>query len=177
MIPPASATPASLLGATRDLATLAMDEKATMRASSMFIFSGTNRIRKAATNIIGWTWFDRVILALILLNCVFMCIGKPRCASDFDGDWYVQGQRFHDTTTQRVWIRREDESCAEFDQLQSFLDWLDTLFTALFSIEMLLKMVCLRIGARYWVRIVAAHLNRFVADIEGRCAPHRLVPA
>ena len=46
---------------------------------SLFLFPVSHPVRRFAIQAIEWKWFDRIVLLLIVTNCVFLAITDPTC--------------------------------------------------------------------------------------------------
>ena len=46
---------------------------------SLCFFSVSHPVRRFAIDAIEWVWFDRIVLLLIVINCVFLAITDPTC--------------------------------------------------------------------------------------------------
>ena len=46
---------------------------------SLFLFPVRHPLRRFAIQAIEWKWFDRIVLLLIVTNCVFLAITDPTC--------------------------------------------------------------------------------------------------
>ena len=64
------------------LSTLAVQAQA--RDFSFCIFARTNPVRKLAIGIVGNPWFNRLLLCIILANCVFLAIANPVCDTNVE---------------------------------------------------------------------------------------------
>lgn len=91
--------------------------------SSLYLFSETNRVRVACVKVVNHPWFDRFILLLILLNSIVLAIT----------DWTVIDE---DPTSESV-----GEPLAEGSWRNALLYDTEVIFTALFALEFVLKVV------------------------------------
>ena len=53
--------------------------QAQQRDFSFGVFARTNPIRKLAIQLVANPWFNRIVLAIILANCVFLAVANPLC--------------------------------------------------------------------------------------------------
>lgn len=62
--------------------TLGMQAQA--RDSSFCIFPRTHPVRRLTISIVENTWFNRLVLCIILANCVFLAIANPVCDTNIE---------------------------------------------------------------------------------------------
>lgn len=62
--------------------TLGMQAQA--RDSSFCVFPRTHPVRRLAIGIVENTWFNRLVLCIILANCVFLAIANPVCDTNIE---------------------------------------------------------------------------------------------
>lgn len=86
---------------------------------SLCFFSVSHPVRRFAIDAIEWVWFDRIVLLLIVINCVFLAITDPTCP----------------------------DGCSHRDpKVDAVLMHAEYAFCALFTAEMALKALLLRAG-------------------------------
>ena len=94
---------------------------------SFFFIPPGNGFRKLMIQVAHANWFDNVIITIILVNCVFMCLTNPGCQTC---------EKFLDCPA--------DKKCTETqEQLTEFVESSELVFTILFTIEMVVKMVAM----------------------------------
>lgn len=52
-----------------------------MRYQSLIVLSPTNRLRRACAWLVTWRWFEPIVLATVLLNCVCLALNDPTLPS------------------------------------------------------------------------------------------------
>ncbi len=58
--------------------------QAQQRDLSFCVFARTNPVRKVAILIVENPWFNRLVLAIIMANCVFLAIANPQCDTEVE---------------------------------------------------------------------------------------------
>ena len=96
-------------------ATAAPSKPPHMEHWSFGIFSPTNPLRRAAQGLVSNSIFDSFILLCIFVNCLFMAMNEPAAAPDYSSD----------------------------ETMDALLRAVDFVFTGIFSVEMLCKLVAL----------------------------------
>ena len=83
-------------------------------SKSLCLFSVSHPIRRWAIQAIEWKWFDRIVLFLIVTNCVFLAITDPTCP----------------------------EGCSHRNpNIDALLFYAEFVFCVLFTVEMTLKVI------------------------------------
>ncbi|DBA98837.1 TPA: Voltage-dependent T-type calcium channel subunit alpha-1G [Trebouxia sp. C0004] len=59
-------------------------DKAQQRDLSFCIFARTSPVRKLAILVVENPWFNRLVLAIIMANCVFLAIANPQCDTEVE---------------------------------------------------------------------------------------------
>lgn len=47
--------------------------------NAFYLLPPDHPVRTAASRLLAWAWFERIVLTVILANCVFMALEEPRC--------------------------------------------------------------------------------------------------
>jgi hypothetical protein len=121
--------------------------------TSLYIFKPTNPIRLKMLDIAKATWFDRIILGLILLNCVFLCAvswDRAYCskfideATDLSGGnvptyaQMVAGAPAYTKQT-KLW---NDGKCTQTNyDIHNFVSSSELFFTLAFTLESVIKII------------------------------------
>jgi len=58
--------------------------QAQQRDFSFCVFACTSPVRKLAILIVENPWFNRLVLAIIMANCVFLAIANPQCDTEVE---------------------------------------------------------------------------------------------
>jgi hypothetical protein len=58
--------------------------QAQQRDLSFCVFARTSPVRKLAILIVENPWFNRLVLAIIMANCVFLAIANPQCDTEVE---------------------------------------------------------------------------------------------
>ncbi|KAL0023530.1 hypothetical protein WJX79_008642 [Trebouxia sp. C0005] len=95
-------------------------DKAQQRDLSFCVFARTSPVRKLAIQIVENPWFNRLVLAIIMANCVFLAIANPQCDTEVE-------------------IANNPE-CAGNPKWQRIID-ANYFFTAAFSIEVVVQAI------------------------------------
>ncbi|EKX44430.1 hypothetical protein GUITHDRAFT_72189, partial [Guillardia theta CCMP2712] len=84
---------------------------------SLFCLESSSSIREAFIKIAEWEWFNRTVLGFIILNCILLVLDDPRIFYTRLGD------------------------CSSWSNVQPLLQVTEYLFTCLFSMEMVIKII------------------------------------
>lgn len=105
---------------------------------SLFLFSGGSKIREVLIKIVEWPVFDRLVLLLIICNCVFLMLDDPVCRctamDDATGGCQMQSEMYK----RMLFLGK---NCDNWSATNDFLGVSEYVFTALFTLELLLKIV------------------------------------
>lgn len=58
--------------------------QAQQRDYSFCIFARTNIVRRLAILVVENPWFNRLVLTIIMANCVFLAIANPLCDTEVE---------------------------------------------------------------------------------------------
>lgn len=99
---------------------------------SLYCLPSSSAIREFFIKIVEWPWFNRLILILIVTNCVFLVLEDPVCKCDTDPCSEFENYR-------RALYMSLD--CSNWEQLRDTLLGAEYTFTILFTMEMVVKIV------------------------------------
>ena len=54
--------------------------------TSLYLFHEKSRVRRNAWRLIRWKWFDRTVMAAIVINCAFLAMYDPTQPDDSSGN-------------------------------------------------------------------------------------------
>lgn len=104
---------------------------------SLFFFSSSSKIREILIKVVEWPIFDRLVLLLICVNCIFLILDDPICRCDKlgpDGRCVSEAEMY-----KRMLFATH--KCDMWPQTDAFLGVSEYVFTALFTAELLLKII------------------------------------
>lgn len=105
---------------------------------SLFLFSGGSKIREVLIKIVEWPIFDRLVLLLIVCNCVFLMLDDPVCRCTLM-DEATGGCQMQSEMYKRMLFL--GKNCDNWPATNDFLAASEYVFTALFTVELLLKII------------------------------------
>lgn len=99
---------------------------------SLFCLQSSSRLRAALIKVVEWHWFNRAILFLIVTNCCFLVLEDPVCKCE--SEQCTEAELFTRTVYQGL-------DCSGWGALNQFLQIAEYIFTGLFTVEMVVKIV------------------------------------
>eukprot|EP00960_Hanusia_phi_P041825 755164-Hanusia_phi.AAC.7 len=100
---------------------------------SLFCLESSSAIREKFIKIAEWEWFNRTVLGFIILNCILLVLDDPVCSCSavvcVENDYF-----------KRVFYTRLGD-CSSWQNIQPLLQVTEYLFTCLFSLEMVIKII------------------------------------
>eukprot|EP00961_Rhodomonas_salina_P268532 3628927-Rhodomonas_salina.7 len=99
---------------------------------SLFCLESSSMTREFFIKVAEWDWFNRLILILILANCVFLVLDDPVCKCQADT---CTGFELY---TRALYASLD---CGYWDDRKAVLQYAEWAFTGMFTLEMIVKIV------------------------------------